>query len=91
MHSTSGFSAAVDEQLVLAARVSELQEYAKSVCLVMDEVYIKEDLVYKKHSDEIIGFANLGDINTHLLELYKQDAQKSLQCSKGLRKTLRTH
>ena len=80
MHSTNGFSAAVDEQLVLVARVSELQEYEKSVCLFMDEVYIKEDFVYKKHSvsGEIIGFANFGDINTHLLEL-QVEGKKSTQ------------
>ena len=35
----------------------------------------------------IRGFA----FTSSWIELYKQDAQKSLQCSKGLRKTLRTH
>ena len=33
----------------------------------MDEMHIKEDLVYNKHSGELIGFVNLGDINSHLL------------------------
>ena len=33
----------------------------------MDEVHIKDDLVYDKHTWQVIGFQNLGDINDHLL------------------------
>ena len=35
----------------------------------MDEMYIKQDLVYDKHTGEIVGFTNLGDINNHLIQL----------------------
>ena len=34
-------------------------------------MHIKEDLVYNKHTGELVGFVNLGDINTHLLK-YEQ-------------------
>ena len=34
----------------------------------MDEVHIKDDLVYDKHNFALIGFQNLGDINNHLLK-----------------------
>ena len=34
----------------------------------MYEMYIKEDLVYNKVSGALVGFANLGDINSHLLQ-----------------------
>ena len=34
----------------------------------MDEVHIKEDLVYDKHEGTLIGFVNLGDTNNHLLQ-----------------------
>ena len=33
----------------------------------MDEVHIKEDLIYDKHEGTLIGFVNLGDTNNHLL------------------------
>ena len=33
----------------------------------MDEVHIKNELVYDKHSGVLVGFENLGDINNHLL------------------------
>ena len=39
--------------------------------LIMDEMYIKEDLVYNKQSGEVVGFANLIDTNMHLLEFEK--------------------
>lgn len=38
------------------------------VALIMDEVHIKEDLVYDKHNGTLIGFVNLGDTNNHLLQ-----------------------
>ena len=34
-------------------------------------MHIKEDLVYNKHTGELVVFVNLGDINTHLLK-YEQ-------------------
>ena len=32
----------------------------------MDEVHIKEGLVYDKHYCSLLGFVNIGDINDHL-------------------------
>ena len=34
----------------------------------MDEVHIKEDLVYDKHKGTLLGFVNLGDTNSCLLQ-----------------------
>ena len=35
----------------------------------MDEMHVKEDLVYNKHSGGLIGFMNLGDMNNHFINL----------------------
>ena len=35
--------------------------------LLLDEVHIKEDLMYDKHSGSLIGFPNMGDINNCLM------------------------
>ena len=78
LDSTSGFSHGVDVQLASATWVNQAKEREKCVALVMDEMYIKEDLVYNKHSRELIGFANLWDTNTHLLQF-----QHSLEGGKG--------
>ena len=34
---------------------------------MFDEVKIKEDLVYDKHSGDLVGFTNLGEVNNQLL------------------------
>lgn len=43
------------------------QEANTYVSLIIDKVHIKEDLIYNEHERSLIGFANLGDINNHLL------------------------
>ena len=50
------------------AEISKCPEWQKYVVLVIDEMYIKEDLVYDKNSGALIGFANLGEIDSHLLQ-----------------------
>ena len=59
VRSTRGFSKEVDAQLIRAANIDKLKEWEKCVSLVMGEMYNKEDLVYNKHSGQVIGFANL--------------------------------
>ena len=63
----SGFQREVDEQLAKEANINN--EHQKYVALVFDEVKVKEDLVYNKHSGELIGFVNLSDIGQHLSAL----------------------
>lgn len=62
----SGFSPDVDHQLQREAKLDSIADYQRHVCLVFDEVKIKEDLVYHKHTGELIGFTNIGDINEQL-------------------------
>lgn len=62
-----GFSEEVDTQLRLAAKVATCNEYEKLVVILLDEMYIREDLVYDKHTGALIGFVNLGQVNDHLL------------------------
>ena len=45
-----GFSAAVDKQLLETANICECQEWEKYVALILDEMHIKEDLVFDKHT-----------------------------------------
>eukprot|EP00731_Ephydatia_muelleri_P018846 Em0011g886a len=66
---TIGFSVEVDRQLMDAAKLSSCAEYEKCVILVMDEVHIKEDLVFDKRNGNLLGFTSLGDINDKLMGL----------------------
>ena len=64
----TGFSTAIDKQLAAAADIDNCSEKDKYTVIVMDEMYIKESLVYDKHNGSLIGFTNLGETNNHLLE-----------------------
>ncbi len=66
-----GFSAGVDSQLQGAVKMDKCNERDKYVLLLLDEMHVKQELVYNKSSGELVGFVNLGDINMHLLELEK--------------------
>lgn len=65
---STGFSGEVDQMLVNAADVQSCPERNKCVILLLDEMHIREDLVFDKHSGQMIGFANLGEINNHLID-----------------------
>ena len=67
VQSGAGFSAEVDRQLLQAANFRSCPEWHKLVVLLLDEMHIREDLVYDKRTGQMIGFTNLGDINNHLL------------------------
>ena len=67
----SGFSAGVDGQLYSIAKLDKCEERDRCVLLLLDEIYVKQDLVYNKNTGELIGFMDIGDINNHLLALEK--------------------
>ena len=73
----TGFQAEVDRQLCREAKIDNIPDCQKFVCLVFDEVKIKEDLVYDKHSGEVVGFVNVGDVNNQLLQFEREWTSKS--------------
>ena len=79
IRSTNGFSAEVDMQLCQAANLKSSKKIDQYVILILDEMHIKESLVYDKHTGELIGFTDLGDINSHIVAF-----EKSLTDSKSL-------
>jgi hypothetical protein len=72
-----GFSDEVDVQLGRAAKIESCEEYQKCVIMLMDEMYVKDELVYDKHTGHVMGFVNLGDINSHLLAFEQSISQGS--------------
>ena len=61
-----GFSDETDKQLMSVADVTRIQDWQKYVVVLMDEMHIREDLIYDKHTGALLGFTNLGDVNSHL-------------------------
>ena len=47
-NAVSGFSTAVDQQLIEAAEIATCPEWKKCVVVLLDEMHIREDLVYNK-------------------------------------------
>ena len=80
MKSGAGFSDSVDKDLMKEAKLDTAWDFQRHVCLVFDEVKIKEDLVYDKHLCQIIGFVNLGEVNNQLLELERSEKGKPEEC-----------
>lgn len=46
----SGFAQGVDQQLMEAANLATCPERDRCVIIIMDEMHIKEDIVYDKHT-----------------------------------------
>lgn len=65
---STGFSSEVDQMLVKAINEKSSTERSKYVVLLIDEMHIREDLVFDRHSGELVGYTNLGDINNHLVD-----------------------
>ena len=72
-----GFSDEVDKQFMEIADISSLSEYQKCVIIILDEMHIKEGLVYDKHSGALVGFTDLGNINNLLTDLERSLASGS--------------
>ena len=83
----TGFSSEVDEMLMKAAKVDSCPEREKCVILLLDEMHIREDLVFNKHNGAMIGFTNLGDVNDHLLR-FEQSLSDGAPASPKLAKTM---
>ena len=69
--SRPGFQNEVHQQLIEEVNLMKLSESKRYVSLIIDEMKIKEGLVYNKHSGKVIGFTDLGDINNELIQLEK--------------------
>ena len=63
-----GFSTDTDKQLMDMMKTQQPAELAKYVSIVIDEMYIKEGLIFNKHNGCLIGFQDLGDTNNLLAE-----------------------
>ena len=84
----TGFSDEVDQQLAEAAKITTCDEHEKLVVLLLDEMHIREDLIYDKHTGALVGFSNLGDTNTYLAAFEKQMQSPDIPEKTSLAKTI---
>ena len=67
-----GFMNEIDNQLFAEVSPS-LPSSRRYISIIIDEMKIKEGLVFNKHSGKIIGFTSLGDINDELSRIQNDD------------------
>ena len=56
--SCSGYQSDIDKELVKEARLEELPDWKKHIVILIDEMKIKQSLVYDKHSAHVVGFVD---------------------------------
>ena len=76
--SKTGFQDEVNQPLISEVNTLSLPESRKYVGLIVDEMKIKEGLVYNKFAGEVVGFTSLGDINDDLLQLEREDEHPAI-------------
>lgn len=69
--STTGFQREVDAMLRKEVGSENWKNY---VVLLMDEIKVKESLVYDKYSCKVVGFVEMHDINHQMKQLESQSA-----------------
>ncbi len=70
-----GFQDEVDKQLLDEVNAKSLPPSRKFVGLILDEMKLKEGIVYNKTSGSVIGFTSIGDINDDLLKLEREEGE----------------
>jgi len=52
-----GFSVDIDKMLIEALKANSCPQREKCVLLLLDEMHIRQQLIFNKHSGSIIGYA----------------------------------
>ena len=65
--SVPGYQQEVVDMMKKESKCEELSDGKRYVTVLLDEMKVKEDIVYDKTTGDVIGFCNLGKINDELL------------------------
>ena len=74
--SKPGFSVETDLELLDVVAQQRPKHLAKYVGLVLDEMHIKEGLYFDKHTGNLVGYSDLGEVN-NLLSEYEDHFDKT--------------
>ena len=75
MHPGVGFLPQVDAHIAKEASITE--EKDRFTILIWDEMKIKDDFIFNKHTCELVGFTNIFDVNSQLDKVEQQLVQSS--------------
>ena len=65
--SVPGYQQEVVDMMKKESKCEELSDGKRYITILLDEMKVKEDIVYDKTTGDVIGFCNLGNINDELL------------------------
>ena len=82
-HST-GFQLNVTKQFVKEVDKWAGDESSQYVGILFDEVKVKSDLVYDKHTGELVGYVNLDNVSNELINLHNITQNDALRVAKFL-------
>ena len=85
--SQAGFSAVADQQLLDLIQQVRPNNLAKYVLVVMDEMYIKEGLVYNKTTGALIGFSDLSGV-IQQIDDYERSLSSDVPHTRPIAKTM---
>ena len=74
-----GFQLPVVEQLW--KDINNMEDHTKWVVLIFDEMKVKDDLVYDKHTGSMVGFIHSNDVEKELEELSETSPSTKSSCS----------
>ena len=82
-----GFTSIADKQLLDLVQQVKPRNMGKYVFLLLDEMYIKEGLVYNKSTGALIGFSDLGG-TLQEIDDYERKLESNEHCTRPLAKTM---
>ena len=78
-----GVSNEVIQRMISDMKLDSCTDQEKLVGLMMDETKVKSGLVFSKRTDRLVGFVNLGSINSNLEALQSSLGRESLEQTTG--------
>ena len=60
--------------LVKEANLHQRDHISNNYVIIFDKMRIREDLVFDKHSETVVGFVNLGEVEGSLMHLRRLQA-----------------
>ena len=84
--SVNGFCPDVTEMLKNEATKNEMftEDWKSWVGLLFDEIHVKADLVYDKHSGELVGYVDLDSVGNQILQMQQQLENRKQTLAKSM-------
>ena len=70
--SSTGFSKYPDQQLIQQFTSQKPEQLTEYVGIILHQMYVKESLVFDKHTGLLTGYTDIGEVNNLFIELEEE-------------------